>query len=244
MDSGKTFYLFGDQSDDTRTYLRALLQSDSDPLLDCFLRKSFDAIRTELSRFPSARRRHAKRSSSLLDLLSLKNVGARDVALDHAITVVCHFALFFRYAPSILSVLLSGDKGFMFDRRCHQAQGLYPQPPDSYLIGICTGSLAAAAISCCQTLSELLPVAVQVVNLSLHAGRLAADIGARLQVDSDSEQSGTSWALIFTGLTTDRANPVINAFSESEVSLQDGSTEYFLTTSTEITGCFSSLCEQ
>lgn len=126
-------------------------------------------------------------------------------------------------------------------RRCHQARGLYPQPLDSFLIGMCTGSLAVAAISCCRTLSELLPVAVQVVVLSLRAGTLAADIRARLQVDSDPE---SSWASMFPGLTAARANAVINEFSESGVGLEPGSTNYFLTMSTEITDCFSSLCEQ
>ena len=82
------------------------------------------------------------------------------------------------------------------------------------------------------------------VNLSFIAGTLAADIGPRLQVDSDSEPSGSSWALMFTSLTADRANAIINAFSESRVGLKDGSVQCFLITSTEITGCFTSLCEQ
>lgn len=98
MDPGITFYLFGDQSDDARTYLRVLLQTESDPLLDCFLRESLDAIQAELSRVPSPQNRPVQRFSSFLDLLSLRNDGAPSVALDHAITVICHFALFFRYA--------------------------------------------------------------------------------------------------------------------------------------------------
>lgn len=129
-------------------------------------------------------------------------------------------------------------------RKCHQSRGLYPKCPNSHLIGICTGALAAAAISCCHSLSELLPVAVQVVVLSFRAGALAADFGARLQTDADVMEQNLSWAFMCPDLTVDHANPIIDAFSESRVGRCFSCTKYFLTASTENTACFSPLCEQ
>lgn len=83
------------------------------------------------------------------------------------------------------------------------------------MVGTCAGSLAAAAISCCRTLSELLPVAVQTVALSFHAGLLATDVSQRFCAGSN--QGDQSWAFMCHGLAIDVAVDKIDAFSKSHV---------------------------
>ena len=92
---------------------------------------------------------------------------------------------------------------------------MYPQAENSSLVGFCIGVFAAAAIGCTQSLSELLPVAIQAVVLSFKAGQLALDISQRFCTTSD--QPGQSWAFRVHGLSTDRVTTKIHEFSESKV---------------------------
>jgi noranthrone synthase len=92
------------------------------------------------------------------------------------------------------------------------------------MVGICIGSLAAAAISCTRSLSELLPVAVQAVGLSFRAGLLASDVSRRFCAHCD--QSGQSWAFKSLGLSTDGAVAKIDEFSELHVGMFDGNFDW------------------
>jgi hypothetical protein len=79
---------------------------------------------------------------------------------------------------------------------------------------MCTGSLTAAAISCCRTLSELLPVSVQVISISFRAGLLAADVRARF---GSSGEDDMGWAFMCPNLSADAAYMTIENFSEAQV---------------------------
>ena len=53
----------------------------------------------------------------------------------------------------------------------------------SYTFGFGTGLLAAAAVSCCSTLEQFLPVALETVLVSFRVGLLAADTRDQIVVD-------------------------------------------------------------
>lgn len=48
----------------------------------------------------------------------------------------------------------------------------YPSPSNSCCLGLCTGALAAAAVSCSSNTLELLPLAVEAVRLAFRIGML------------------------------------------------------------------------
>ena len=94
---------------------------------------------------------------------------------------------------------------------------MYPEPASSCLVGISVGTLAAAAIGCTRSLSDLLPVAVQTVVLSFNAGLLASELSERFCTTSD--QPGQRWAFVALRLSTAGATDKSHEFSENEVSV-------------------------
>ncbi|KAF2787644.1 polyketide synthase [Melanomma pulvis-pyrius CBS 109.77] len=192
MEENIILFLFGDQTEDSRSHLRALLRTELDPILEVFLQKSYEAIRLELLCPLRVEERRDWTFSNLLELLELKVQGTQRAALENAITTICQFGLFFK--------------------RCHAKRGLYPDTRSTKMVGLCTGSLAVAAISCCQTPSELLPVAIDVSVLSFRAGVLAAETGARLHCGTTD--SNASWAMAIPGLEEKDAGAMIDSISK------------------------------
>ncbi|RDA83431.1 hypothetical protein CP532_4414 [Ophiocordyceps camponoti-leonardi (nom. inval.)] len=182
-------FLFGDQTEDYRSLLNSLLRLEPDPLLESFLSTSYSRLRAEILQ-------HVSLSfSSLLELLTVSSLPpSQQVALDHGLSCICHFALFFHH--------LAQKHG-----------GVYPIPNSRHL-GLCTGSLAAAAVGACSTPLELLSVSVQVCVLSYRLGLHAAETGARYD---PLRERCRSWAVTVPGLGLDDALDVIHRFVDPMV---------------------------
>lgn len=95
---------------------------------------------------------------------------------------------------------------------CSQNRGVYPSASNSHFSGMCTGSLVVAAIEQAKSLSELLPLAVKAVVLSLHVGMRAEEMRRRF------DASTKSWAWLFPGLTYGQAKAVVESHIKSSVS--------------------------
>lgn len=89
----------------------------------------------------------------------------------------------------------------------------YPTPADSYLLGLCTGALSAAAISSSKTISELLPVAVQAVRVAFRFGLCIDDVRTRIE-----PQTQTSWSMVVLGLMAPQAIELLEQFAKLNVS--------------------------
>jgi hypothetical protein len=100
---------------------------------------------------------------------------------------------------------------------CENNDGRYPEDDNALLIGLCTGAIAAAAVGCCSSLSELVPAALYAVNVSFYTGCQAANAGDAL-TGPTSSSSSISWALIAHGLSESSATRLLQTFSESSVS--------------------------
>jgi hypothetical protein len=170
-------YVFGDQTDDCRGSLRFLLRTRQDPLLEEFLILAFRRLRGEIFKCQTSRQAKLFNFASLQELLDVKFEGHCKVAVEHAITSICQFA--------------------MFMKQCHDTPGcLYPDARNTSLVGICTGSLTAATLSCCRSAAELVPVAVEVTMLSFFVGELAAQTGTLFNRDGgDTSRLSESWAV-------------------------------------------------
>jgi noranthrone synthase len=94
----------------------------------------------------------------------------------------------------------------------------YPRADDSYILGLCTGSIAAAAISASSSLSELLPLAVQAVLISARTGLCAAAMRDRIET-SASARAG-SWSAAIGGMDAATATTAIEEFCKTHVLAQ------------------------
>jgi hypothetical protein len=91
----------------------------------------------------------------------------------------------------------------------------YPRPDDSYVLGLCTGALAAAAVSSSSSLSELLPIAVQTVLISFRLGLCALGMRDRLEL---SEKDRTEpWSVVISDLEPQNAAAAIKDFCRTNV---------------------------
>ncbi|PSR83014.1 hypothetical protein BD289DRAFT_293041 [Coniella lustricola] len=187
-----SIYVFGDQTDDFRSSLRALLCAKSNSVLDAFLKASYCSIRAEILQNPEGIGRQA--FSNLLELLEVVLPDHHRVALDHALATICHFGLFLE--------------------KCGKLRGGYPNQRVTRYLGICTGSLAAAAIRCCHSPLELLPVAVRTCVLAYRVGAYAGEHASRYDIGQGGEHS---WAMTVLAESGD-ASQVIKDFLETQSS--------------------------
>ncbi|RAL16794.1 ketoacyl-synt-domain-containing protein [Aspergillus homomorphus CBS 101889] len=167
-------YVFGDQTFQLQPHLKHLLRGRSNPILADFLDKAYQAVRAELYRLPTTTREDLPRFSSLEDLVLWDQNGPRCVPLDMALTCLYQLGTFIdQTAPEDFNA------------------------STSRVLGLCTGALAAAAVSCSRSTSELVPLAVKAVIAAFHTGLVVADVTQRIGPSCEADQS---WSMIVPGL--------------------------------------------
>ncbi|KAK7992149.1 Type I Polyketide synthases (Type I PKS) [Apiospora saccharicola] len=195
--NASTIFIFGDQVDETRPHLSALLEQSLNPIVKSFLERAYDAIRAEILRLQPAESDRPDRSSKLSHLLLLGRArfGSAQVPLEHALTTMCHFGLYFE--------------------ACGQSKLLYANPHSAYMAGLCTGSLAASAVSCCENPLDLLPLAVDVCVLAFRAGEVAVEMAERFDCGRPQpHQLLQPWAMRVPGSDVEAAIRRIDEFVE------------------------------
>ncbi|KAI5855057.1 ketoacyl-synt-domain-containing protein [Durotheca rogersii] len=167
-------YLFGDQTYDVQPHLKELMRHRDNPVLEDFLTKAYDAIRRELYRLPVETRDDLPRFTSLDDLLLWKQDSKRCVALDMAVTCVYQLGTFIS-----------------------QKNTWDIQASNSRILGICTGALAAAAVSCSRSTIELVAPAVEAVIVAFRTGLHVTDMARRIEPSDSLDDK--SWSVIVPG---------------------------------------------
>lgn len=94
----------------------------------------------------------------------------------------------------------------------------YPLPSESYLVGLCTGSLAAAAICCSRNIAELLPAAIEAVLVAFRTGLRATEVRDRLEL---SDGASASWSIVVPGIQEGTASTVLTDFCRTRVCRYD-----------------------
>ena len=102
--------------------------------------------------------------------------------------------------------------------RCGKSGGLYPQPDDSYVVGLCTGALSASAICSSRSLTELIPVGLKAVMIAFKTGLLAQRM-AELIESRGKEEKPRSWSTVFFGINKEAAEEMIQKFCAERVSI-------------------------
>ncbi|OAQ69673.2 polyketide synthase [Pochonia chlamydosporia 170] len=164
--------LFGDlSSSGFEEELRRLLHIKTNPLLSSFLEQVGLSLRRLIGNLPSRQQDLFPRFTTIIDLVPW--IGGTPG------TPVLRFFALCVYEIAQFIVRYSSDSNS------------YPLPTRTCIIGSCTGAFAAAAISCSQTLPELIPVAVEA---SLAAFRTALCSWLAGQYESSQQATGTSWS--------------------------------------------------
>ncbi|WQF82950.1 Putative thioesterase, Acyl transferase domain superfamily, phosphopantetheine binding ACP [Colletotrichum destructivum] len=182
-------YVFGDQTHDLTDDLLGLLQSRDDPLVVNFLERSCAVLKSETARLPPDHQARCPRFSSIADLLAPYSERTLNPCLVQALTCITQLGLFIRQHSS----------------RCEA----YPSPERTCLAGVCTGAIAAAAVSFAHSAPSLLSPALHAVTVAVRVGALAWDVADRISHHHHGDDESTptetaaaafeSWSRVVAG---------------------------------------------
>ena len=99
----------------------------------------------------------------------------------------------------------------------HSQDQDYPKATNSYVIGLCTGALAAAAVCSSTTFSNLLPAAVHSVIVAFRTGTRAVEVARTIL--SPSRGLMGDWSILCPGLILKEDHEAIKAFIKVTVRL-------------------------
>ena len=89
----------------------------------------------------------------------------------------------------------------------------YPDPDNDRVLGLCTGALAAAAVSCSRSTLDLVPLGVEAVIVAFRTGVHVSDVAQRIEPLLDFDES---WSIVVAGSA---AAGIVEDFCEQSVRL-------------------------
>ncbi|KAK6592490.1 beta-ketoacyl synthase [Botrytis cinerea] len=186
-----SFLIFGDQSLDTHTFLTDFCQHGRPSMLSrSFLEQAGSALREEIDRLPSLQRNTIPEFSTILELNKLYHAGTiKNPAVDSALLCIAQLSQY-------------------IDRH-EKEHGDSTIPSETCLVGLCTGLFAAAAIASSPSISQLIPIAVQVMLMSFRTGAYVAALANRL--DSRPELP-ESWTYVVPAAQENEVNSILGDF--------------------------------
>ncbi|KAH8885025.1 polyketide synthase [Thozetella sp. PMI_491] len=189
---GPRVFLLGDQSADFVPELRRILAVTNKPILTAFLEQSHYMIRAQANLWLPAEQAKEYRSANLPQLLHKYAEGELSPAFQVGLHCLTQLASFISH---------------------YEEPGRpYASPRDTFIVGLCTGSLAAAALSCASSLSDLLPLAVHAVQVALRLGLLADDLRRRVDPEAATTKQAQSWSCVFFGAEEAYLRQAIDSF--------------------------------
>ncbi|KIV92850.1 hypothetical protein PV10_04114 [Exophiala mesophila] len=166
-------YVFGDQTADVRSFFNKVFSRKDDVLLQSFLERAGEAVRTE-NKYRSHPSKAVPNFTTIQELVDRYfKQEAKDAAIESALVCIAQFTHFIG----------------AFEERVPS----YIQPnADVKLVGLCTGLLAAVAIASADSLTALIPLAVETVRIAFRAGAHVGKVALQIEGDSKSQ----SWSTI------------------------------------------------
>ncbi|PPJ51023.1 hypothetical protein CBER1_07830 [Cercospora berteroae] len=197
MSGSQKLYLFGDQTYEVQPHLKDLLRYRTNPVLDDFLVKTYDVIRNHIYELPIQVRDDLPRFTCVDDLLLMKPTSTRCIPLDMAITCMYQLGVFIS-----------------------QTDLDYPRSDNARVLGLCTGTLAAAAVSCSRSTLDLIPLAVAAVSAAFKTGMHVTDLAHRVQPSPDAT-TGLTWSML--AAASESTTEALSKFcEETKLPLTDG----------------------
>ncbi|KAH8585391.1 polyketide synthase-like protein [Bisporella sp. PMI_857] len=183
-------FLFGDQSYDFVPSLRELLRTNNNPILSAFLEQAHYVLRAQAIQSLPPSIHKACRTASLAQLLRKYEDGTLPASFTTPLFCLAQLGWFMR------------------DYSACQ----YPTAGCHFNLGVCGGALAATAISCSTSLSELLPVSVQTVLIAFRLGVCITE--RRDQLETAVSERSHPWSVTIP-LNRQDATSAIQALSTS-----------------------------
>ncbi|CAG8212597.1 unnamed protein product [Penicillium salamii] len=179
--------LFGDQTEDFGS-LRHLLTPNRAPLLESFLNNALRGLRTEIASLPLQERQQYPYFSTVASILDWRSRQQNAYpAIDSALTCINQLA------------------------QAQSTTTTYTNTSSTIIGGLCLGSLSAAAVSCCQVISQLPDLGTQTIRVAFRTGLQVSRVGRTV------DQSTTeSWSLVVATRSPDDILHRIDRFTETK----------------------------
>ncbi|KAK4235039.1 conidial yellow pigment biosynthesis polyketide synthase [Achaetomium macrosporum] len=174
------YLLLGDQSLDTHGFLAQFFRQEKHgELAKAFLRQAGHALLWEIERLPKLERRELPVFRTLQQLNErYHSAEFKHAGVDAALLTISQLAHFLDHA----------------EKHCEDI----PHHQKTFVVGLCSGLWAGAAISVSPSLPDLVPVGVQTVVLAFKLGAYVHAIGQRLSPTGDKSES---WTYLFSGVS-------------------------------------------
>ncbi|KAL9092385.1 MAG: hypothetical protein Q9159_000893 [Coniocarpon cinnabarinum] len=184
--------LFGDHTADQYPLLHYAVHSKDNAVLSTFLERVSVALREETRKLPKARRELIPDFLRVGDLLEHYYQRAVKVPeLESAIVTIAQLAHYLGYFEQHTSEI--------------------PVLTNTRSVGLCTGLLAAAAVSSARSLSELIPIAVECVRIAFRVGKTVGTARDALDIGTDAQ---ASWSTIVTNTNLEAAQAALDSFHQ------------------------------
>ncbi|KAJ5784444.1 polyketide synthase [Penicillium pulvis] len=188
--------LFGDLTCNYLSGLRSLVAIKNNPLLTTFFERVTFCLREEIGTLPMNERTRFPRFITFQELLAgSQGLPYLPQALETTLASTYQLACFINHftAPEIS----------------------YPNPQNTWVVGLCTGLLSAAAVSCSKTVTDLIPLAAHTVLVAFRVGLCVSEVlhGIAPQVGKDP---AASWATLIPGLETDVATLALKHYNNDK----------------------------
>ncbi|KAL2813896.1 beta-ketoacyl synthase [Aspergillus granulosus] len=182
--------VFGGLDYDYRNNLHLLASEPNDVLLKSFFKRVTLALQEEIKTLPSSHLSSILSDKTITEWI-LKKEPCFHQGLEMALTCMYQFACLIR----------------------HLANTNQPYPPvgSIHVVGICTGLLTGAALSCSSSLYQLVDTAVRTVVVAFRTGLVAEDMRCRLHL---SHTESAAWSVMVPGLGRADALEMISRYHD------------------------------
>ena len=210
--------LFGDQQADCQLFLRHVFHFKGNPILTSFLERVGTALSEEIGRQPN-RYYHKRipRFSTVRELVERHYTSNQpNPAIESAIICLAQLSHFIWLAIADLSLIQKLTSGSYIEEQPRgYLRASSSNLPSPQLLGACTGLIAASAIASADSLTTLLPLAIEAVRVAFRIGSYVGDVAERLGGPHDVLEN---WSTIVAVSDKQAAENAVNEYNKEYVS--------------------------
>ncbi|KAJ0114474.1 hypothetical protein J7T55_004717 [Diaporthe amygdali] len=182
--------------------LRFLLHVKTDALLVSFFERTGFALRRLIGALPALQQNLFPRFTTLIDLVAKVGETEGTPILRFFLLSVHQVAQFIVYADE--------------NRRYGRGGEPYPSAQTTCVVGPCAGGFAAAAICSSQTLTELIPAAVESVLAAFRTAHLAYMVGQDLSSPQDSSLN-KAWSAVVSPKSKANISEILQGYQNKKI---------------------------
>ena len=184
--------IFGDQTADQFPLLKKVATWRNNATLTTFLDRASVVLRDEVQKLPKTQRDQIPDFLTSWDLVNTYYTEGKKIPqLESCMVTLAQLAHYIGYYGENPSDL--------------------PNPANTRIVGLCTGSIAASVVASARSISELLPLATEAVRIAFRAGTCVGAAKDALEQPADAKES---WSTIVTGISESAAKKVLSAFHD------------------------------